>query len=873
MSAGRGITFLFTDMEASTRYWETAPEAMRMAMERHDALLTELITAHGGRVILERGEGDSFFAVFERPAAAVAAACSAQRALNAECWPGDIPVRVRMAVHTGEADAHYRGPDVNRCARLRAIAWGGQIVVSAEVEACTRGELPAKATLVDLGRHRLRDLTRPEQVFQLTHPDLATGFPPLRSLGAFRHYLPVQLTSFIGREREISELKPLILDHPLVTMLGTGGCGKTRLALQVAADLLDTFPDGSWFVDLAPLSDPGHVTLAVAQALRVSEAPGRDLLDEVTDRLSAERLLLVLDNCEHVIQSAAETADVLLRAAPGLRVLATSRETLGVPGEVAWRVPSLELPDPDRASPEVLLGAEAVRLFSDRASAARPGFVLDAAQATVAARICARLDGIPLAIELAAARTRMLSPEDILDRLNDRFRLLVGGSRTALGRQQTLRAAVEWSHQLLDPDEQACFRRLAPFAGSFDLAAAERVAAEGPVDGANVVDLLGRLADKSLIASDITDDGRVLYRLLETLRQYGREQLEAAGEAVDAGDRHLAHFLDLAEQGWLQRVEGEAEWLARLEEAHPNLRAALDWARARHPDDHLRLSGALGWFWHLHAHYLEGRGHLTASLAGSPHPGPLRARALWGAGTLAGWQGDEEAARRLIEDSRTMAEAAGDKEGVAMCLDSLGWTAFWNGFDEEALAHFTECLRLRSEGENPRLVLLAKVGVCQALVGMYRTAEAEPLAREILAAGLEAGDPRNTHFGYHFLADCALIARDGDAAEVLYRDSLAATLAYGDLSEAVWEVEGVAMSAGARGRGRRALLLGGAMEARKKELGTDALFMNFWNELALENLGKARTQLGPDAAAATWTEGRAMGWDTAVAYALDLTRD
>ncbi|MGH9040282.1 MAG: ATP-binding protein, partial [Acidimicrobiia bacterium] len=419
----RGITFLFTDMEGSTRHWEATPEAMRTAMERHDALLSEKISALGGRVVLERGEGDSFFAVFDQPADAVTAAYATQRALAAETWPGDIPVLVRMAIHTGDADAHYRGPDVNRCARLRAIAWGGQVVVSAAVEELTRGALPEKVSLVDLGRHRLRDLTVPEQVFQLSHPELRSEFPALRSLGSFRHALPVQPTSFIGREREIAAVKAHVPEHPLVTLVGAGGCGKTRLALQVAAELLDDFADGCWFVDLAALSDAGFAALAVAQTLQVSETPGRSVTEAVADHLAPRQLLLVLDNCEHVIEAAAALAATLLQAAPGLRVVGTSREPLGVPGELVWRVPSLDVPDPERSSPEALLAAEAVRLFTERAASARPGFALAGGEAAVVARICARLDGIPLAIELAAARARILSLADILTRLNDRFRL------------------------------------------------------------------------------------------------------------------------------------------------------------------------------------------------------------------------------------------------------------------------------------------------------------------------------------------------------------------------------------------------------------------------------------------------------------------
>ncbi|HYN19716.1 MAG TPA: tetratricopeptide repeat protein, partial [Thermoanaerobaculia bacterium] len=744
---------------------------------------------------------------------------------------------------------------------------GGQVLVSAAARDGAGPEPRDGITLVDLGLHRLRDLTEPERVFQLQHPELPTHFPPLRSMEAFRHNLPVQLTTFIGRDRELVQLMALVRERHLMTLVGAGGSGKTRLALQLAAELLDDFEDGCWFVDLAPLADPALVPLAAAQVLEVREEPGRPLLATFAERVGGKRLLLVLDNCEHVVQAAAEVAEALVRRAPGLRLVATSREPLAIPGELAWPVPSLSLPDVAHLpSAEEIFDFEAVRLFCDRAATVRPGFAPGTADGPAIARICSRLDGIPLAIELAAARIRVLAPKEILSRLEDRFRLLTGGSRV-LSRHQTLQAAVEWSHQLLTDAERVLFRRLAPLAGSFDLAAAERVGAGEPLEEADILDLLSHLVDKSLLMADESEEGSVRYRFLETLRQYAAERLEESGEAGAVQGRHLAHFRDLAERAYAERVEAEAEWLARLERDHDDLRIALAWARDHQPADHLRLAGALGWFWQLHGHLSEGRTHLAAALSGPRDPSPELARALWSAGTLAGWQGDADAARSLLEEGRAMYEALGDRLGVALCRESLGWAVILRGDSAAALRYFEEGLRIQQELGNPRLIELAKVAVCQALVAVGDVAQAEPMAKEILAVALEAGDARNTHFAYHFWADCCLYREEGTEAERLYAESLRAALAYGDEAEATFEVEGVGMSGACRGRAQRALRLGGAVEARREELGV-SWSLGFWDEFRARFFGRAREVLGPEESAAAWAEGRSMGWEAAVEEAL-----
>ncbi len=464
------VTFLFTDIEGSTRQWERDAEGMQAALARHDAILRAAIEEHGG--VIFKTVGDAFCAAFTSAPRAVAAALSVQGGLR-EAFPGEGgPSRVRMAVHSGEAevrDGDYFGRVVNRVARLLAAGHGQQILVSGATRELLLGGLPEDAMLRDLGEHLLKDLERPEHVFQLDHPELPADFPPLRSLSALPHNLPQQLTSFVGREREVARLRELLATHRLVTLTGVGGSGKTRLALHVAAEVVDQFPDGVWLVDLSALSDPALVPQTVATALGLRETPGRDPVESLLVHLRTRDLLLVLDNCEHLIEACATWAERALRVVPELRVLATSREALGTVGEVVWPVPLLSVPAVSTRSPEDLLPEidryEAVRLFAERATLVDPGFELTAADARAVVQICRRLDGIPLAIELAAARVRVLAPEQIASRLDDRFRLLAGGGRRALPRHRTLQAAIDWSHDLLEEPERILLRRLAVFSG------------------------------------------------------------------------------------------------------------------------------------------------------------------------------------------------------------------------------------------------------------------------------------------------------------------------------------------------------------------------------------------------------------------------
>jgi predicted ATPase len=564
-----------------------------------------------------------------------------------------------VAVHAGDVqqrEADFYGLVVNRCARLRAIGHGGQVLLSAAVAELVRNDLPEEASLRELGPHRLKDLAAPEQVFQLCHPDLRAEFPLLTSLEARPNNLPLQLTSFVGRGSELAALRQQLVAHRLVTLVGMGGCGKTRMAAQAAADALDAYPDGVWLVELASLSEPSLVEQQLATVLGIREAaaggPGAwTLTDRLVDHLAAHRTLVLLDNCEHLVAACAALAARLVGACPELTVLATSREPLGVAGEVTVGVPPLAVPDsPD---PAQISNVEAVRLFVDRAEMAVPSFELTADNAAAVMSICRRLDGIPLAIELAAARTRALTPQQLDARLGDRFRLLAGGSRTSLPQHQTLRAAIEWSHRLLSEPEQILFRRLAVFAGGCTLEAAEDVCADDDLD---VLLLISALVDKSLLVHESVQ-GR--YRMLETIRQFAWDKLAEAGELNDPRGRHRDWCLDLAEAADLNGPAATA-WLARLAAEQNNFRAALEWDGPTGDDGatRLRLGGALREFWWSQAQPGEGRHWLERALRAAPDaPAAARATALLGAGLLAGEQGDAGAARTFLRQGHTRAPA------------------------------------------------------------------------------------------------------------------------------------------------------------------------------------------------------------------------
>ncbi len=708
-------TLLLADVEGSTRLWENQPDEMTAAVTRFEQTVSEVVAVHDGVRPVEQGEGDSFVAAFARASDAVACALELQRAPLA-------PMRLRIGVHTGEVqlrdEGNYAGPTINRTARLRDLAHGGQTVLSGATEDMVVDRLPAGAWLTDLGTHPLRDLPRPERVVQLCHPDLRNDFPPLRTAKAVvSHNLPVQLTSFVGRGAQMTDLEKLLVDNRLVTLSGAGGAGKTRLAVEIAARIAADFRDGVWYVDLAPVTHPAVVPVAVARALGLPDQPGLSTMEMLLRFVRDRQLLLVLDNCEHLLDASAELVVALLGGAPGLTLLATSREPIGVTGEATWRVPSLSVAD------------EAIELFAERARLAQTGFIVTDDNAATLAEICRRLDGMPLAIELAAARVRALSLGEILDGLRDRFRLLTGGSRTAVRRQQTLRASVDWSHALLSEPERVLFRGLAVFLGGFDVDAAQAVAGGGEMARFQVLDQLTLLVDKSLVVADNTEEnteGRMRYRLLETVRQYALEKLAESGEADAIRSRHRDHYTSLAA---VLDAPAERDYERRLERAETeidNLRAAFGWSRENSDVElALALASSLQPLWEARGRLREGLVWFEAALADldAQHAevaAGVRARALADRAGLAIRMGAADSLDQA-QQALAIAREVDDPALLARALTACGSIAAFCTRFELARAYFAEA-----------------IGLARALDDRWRLGQI--LAFQAMAASV-AGDP------------------------------------------------------------------------------------------------------------------------------------
>jgi len=675
------VTFLFTDLEASTRLWEDHPDEMRRALARHDDILRMSVTGSHGHVV--KTTGDGLHAVFATAPDALAAATSAQEQLLDEQWPVAEGLKVRMGLHTGHAEIRegdYYGQAVNRAARVAAAAHGGQVLVSHATEELVRDALTDGVGLLDLGEHRLRDLARAERVFQVTALRLPSSFPPLRSADAFPGNLPAQLSSFVGRDVELGRVADALRANRLVTLTGVGGVGKTRLAVQVAADVVPRYRDGAWLCELAAASDPETMVQVVAASLGVAPRPGQTLEGSVLDFLSAKQLLLVLDNCEHLLLAAGRLAEAILRAAPTVAILATSREGLGIDGEQMRALRSLELPDATSGL-DVIESAEAVRLFVERAEAVVDATSFDDGDLRSVAEICTRLDGMPLAIELAAARTVAMAPAEISEHLDERFRLLSGGRRTAVERHHTLRATVDWSYSLLGAQERSVFDRLGAFSGTFDAAAAEAVASGDGVERWDVLDALTDLVAKSMVVAERTS-GSTRYTLLETLRHYAREQLDETGSADIVRRRHSQYYAEIAEAiGAGVRTADELEWRARCDRDLDNLRAAVTWSLDRADADDrqfaFRIVTALAP--DVYAHAVSGLGSWAerALPYAEDAPGRQRAAILTAAADHARMRGEFDRARRLAEESlRDGLAVAGPAVMATMStlttLDALG---------------------------------------------------------------------------------------------------------------------------------------------------------------------------------------------------------
>jgi predicted ATPase len=678
---------------------------MKLAQARHNELLRAAIETNDGYIF--EVVGDAVCAAFHTAECAIQAAARAQLDLRAESW-GEAVIRVRMGIHTGTAHLQENGlysgyTTLSHVQRLASAGHGGQCLLSSTVEPLVLDKLPASVMLRDLGERRLKDVPHPERIFQLIIEDLPADFPPLRTLDASPNNLPIQLTSFIGRKKELGDVRRLLPHARLLTFTGPGGTGKSRLAIQTALNLLETFPHGAWLVELAPVSDPSQVASTTLTALNLPAEVHRPAIDMLCDYLHEREVLLILDNCEHLLESCAVLVDRLLHAAPRLHILTTSREALGVAGEVTYRVPSLGLPDPEHLPAlQSLSQYEAVRLFIERARLAQTDFSVNNENAPAVAQICQRLDGIPLAIELAAAKVHALSPEQIAKRLDDRFRLLTGGSRTALERYQTLRAALDWSYNLLSPTEQIVFQRVSVFGNGWTLEAAESICAGEHIENEEVFSLLEALVNKSLVSSQ-PGKSEVRYKMLETMRQYAVEKLPETRQGEVLRDRHLQYFLGLAETAAPHLLRSEqVEWLSRLEADHGNLRLALEWSLGRErPESALRMCIALSTFWNAHCHWKEGARWLERALAKPiENPAPaekaLRGRAFYQDAFLAQTLDNFERMDSSAAASLDLCQQTGNRLDAALATVSLnlssmyagGWTTIsrW----EQILSEFRE---------------------------------------------------------------------------------------------------------------------------------------------------------------------------------------
>ena len=820
------LTFLFTDIENSTLLWEQDPELMQAAMLRHDNLIEAWVTKFDGTLVRPRGEGDSRFAVFKLATEAVQAVIAIQRAVFTEDWPVLSPLRVRVGLHTGEAnlrEGDYYGPTVNRCARIRGAAHGGQTLLSMITASLVRDSLPEGASLRDLGEHRIKDLQQPEHIYQLVVAGLPDRFPPLRTIEGLRTNLPVVLSTFIGREADIADLKQKITDHRLVTITGMGGTGKTRLALQVGFELVDHYTGGVWLVDLSSLTNPQLTVKAVADVFGVREEEGQSLLTILVDALRAKTLLLILDNCEHLLDEAAKVAERLLGGAARLRILATSREPLGVAGEAVWKIPPLSFPEQVNGTDAgSFLGFDSIQLFVNRAEAARPGFQLDAQNAIPIAAISKRLEGNPLAIELAAARVKMLPVDDIARRLEDCCRLLVSSSRTAHPRQQTLRALIDWSYNLLSEKERILLRRLGVFKGGWTLPAAEAVCSAEDLDNWLILDLLTSLVDKSLVVSEVSDD-RQRYRFLEMIRQYAQERLLESGETSLVEERHAGYYLELAEQSVLELWGAQqGVWLATLKSEHDNLRGALEWMKADPVRSGLLLQmvASLWRFWDIHGHIQEGLAWIEQALEANPNGSlSLRAYVLRGGGFLARQQGDYIKARALHEASLAQFREIGDQMGVARALSSLAEILWTKGDPKTAMAYGQESLALHSEIGNKEGVAgsLEQLGVLARDHGDY--AHAEELLKESLEIQRELGNSLNIASTLDNLAQVAYLLCQYPQAIELFEEAQALYRQLDDrwgLSETTLNLANVAKD---QGDLRKAITLYDQGLAMKNELG------------------------------------------------------
>jgi predicted ATPase/class 3 adenylate cyclase len=867
------VAFLMSDIEGSTRLIGVAGDAFPRLLDEHHGLMRGAITGHGGTVIST--EGDSVFAVFPSAREAIAAATDAQLAIAAHAWPPGASVMVRIGIHAGEAvlrGTDYTGLEVHRTARIMAAASGGQVLISDAARALAEGTLPDGTALRDLGPHRLRDMPAAQHLYQLVAPGLGVDFPPLRTLTiTTATNLPSAVTRFIGRTRELDELRALLVSHRLVTLTGPGGSGKTRLSVETARTLMDRFGDGVWFVALDAVRDPELVIPTIATTLHVPEQPGRPVFEVLAERLADQRTLLVLDNLEQVVEAAGEIA-MLIGSAESLTILASSREPLSVAGEQLYLVPPLAVPaaleHPRAADIE---DAGSIQLFVERARAARSDFSLTDENAPTIAAICRRLDGLPLAIELAAARINVLAADEILARLDQRLTLLASSRRDLPDRQRTLRGAIDWSHDLLPQPERVLFRRCSVFAGGMDLEAIERVVDPERELAAPVLDLTATLVDRSLLHST-RSGGAARLAMLETIREYAAERLLAGGDAADVEARHAAYYAAMGEAAANVMMDPRRdEVLDRFEREIGNLRATIAWSlRTGHTDVGLRMATGLYDFWHLRNHITEAVRALEELIASSiPHGDTiLRARGLLVAGGLLTWLAEAQRSRALSEQGIAMAERLGDLPGVAIGKSSLGWSIFYSE-PTLALDIFGEArAAARSVGDRT-IEMESMMGQSWTHLLLGRSDVASALATEVIELGDRIGAPYITAFA--LVAHGILAAERGDMAFAVDRfgEALRRAHAAGAHVGTSMALDGFASIAIERGDVRRGARLAAAADRLRDEIGSQITFTELGRE---QPLARARRLMEPADLERAVGQGRELSADEAVALALEVAR-
>lgn len=855
------LTFLMTDIEGSTRVWDVTPRLAKQALEQHDRIVIDHVEKNQGHIVESGREGDSILAVFQQASDAVVCAAAMQRTLRHEYWPKGVDMRVRIAIHSGEAElksGHYVGGPLYRCAQLMATAHGGQIVISRATEELIADSLSEGLSLRDLGEHRLRDLSRPEHVYQLVHADLDREFPPLRSVMPERTNLPHRLTSFVGRQAEITSLKRLLREARLVTLTGPGGAGKSRLAIELARSAADNWPHGIWWVDLTTIDDAKQVPGAVASALHLRG--GGVPADVVASWIAEKVALLLIDNCEHVVAGCAAFCEATLLRCDGLRIVATSREPLGVPGEARWPVPALSEP-------------EAVALFEQRGQSVAPDFKITPANQLHVREICRQLDDLPLAIELAASRLGMMSEGQISAQLADRFRILAS-KRSNDPRHQTITAAIDWSHRLLNEPEAVLFRRLSVFRGGCTLESSRAVCADSLVP--DVFGSLAGLVEKSMVAVEKVDVGETRYRLLETQAAYAEERLAASGEADALRARHYDYFLD----GIVSRTGGtsgavadvvvgpaEAAWTRR---ELGNFWAAVQWSRHHRDDMGLKLAAHVGFMEAVDIDQI--RPVLLELLQEAPADAPGRLAAISALSAVEAWRGDLESALDL---AKTLVEIIGgsdpsrpesNADSKAMALHRLGNILEQLGQFEAAESAYIEALRFAHESANRRAfaAIQNSLGCLELVQGRFNS------ARDILANGLvlaiACGAPRIVAAARESLANAELECGDVDAAEMSWRSALIESRELDQRMNVVACVGGLARVATVRQNHVRALRLAGA-HGHLCQLWSIAEH-HYWQR-ELDRAGDiSRAKLGLAKSDVAWKQGTAMDADSAVAYAL-----